>query len=313
MKNNGRLLLKNPRLSALYLLFIAIYILQAILPAPDKLMLAKYSVSVMQIKLLGLSVEIPYILIWIISLLGYLRLKTYAGLIQNSKDGVAFRVIARGLLLLSLWLPLSAVSSNIFSEIYRYHPSATASLVRVDAYFNLLILFLGFLFIYLGTNKLLPLIPRTRFQIPLPVILAFIAFSVLYTFLTLHDPARSMPTRSVPVATYYEPDWLIVTTVIIPRLISWFLGLHAAYAIHLYSQRIKGKLYQPSLKSLALGLSGLIASIILLRCLQSLSAELEELSLGLLLGLVYILLIIIAVGYVLIAKGAYKLQMIEET
>jgi predicted PurR-regulated permease PerM len=64
---------------------------------------------------------------------------------------------------------------------------------------------------------------------------------------------------------------------------------------------------------LAFGLAGAILTTILLRCLQSLTSVLNGLNLGVLLSLIYILLIIIAAGYILIENGANKLQKIEET
>jgi hypothetical protein len=47
MRSVGRLLLKNPFLSALYVLLILIYVLQAVLPAPDKTTLVKYGLTVL--------------------------------------------------------------------------------------------------------------------------------------------------------------------------------------------------------------------------------------------------------------------------
>lgn len=313
MRTNGRLLLKNPFLTAFYLLFIVVYILQVVLPAPDPAILTKYGLSILNAKLLGLSVELPYIIIWIIALLGYLRLKTYAALIQQHKDGAAFKTLSHGLLYLTLWLPLSAVVGNLVVQTYRYHPASTVGLVRLNVYFNLIILILGFAFVYKGSSKLLRIVSGQRFQALLPAILGYIVFSALYTFLTLHDPARARPAGSVSVASYYESDWVIVTTTVIPRLIAWFLGVQAVYNIYLYGKEIKGTLYRAALKNLALGLGGVIATTMVLRCLQSLTSVLEQLNLNFLLVLIYVLLLVMSAGYVLIAKGTYNLQKLEET
>ncbi len=312
MKNTVRLLRANPRISLLYLVFIVIYLVQALLPAPDKAALHKYHISASSLHLLGLSVEIPYVIIWVIALVGYLRLKTYANLIQKDKDGEAFKGIARGLLWLSLWLPLNSILQNFFQEIYRRHPEATANLVRLDNYISIGILFIGFLFVYEGSYKLLPLVTRNRFQASLTVVFVSIVFATLYMLLTMHDPARAHPTSEVPVATYYESDWLITTTNTIPRLFSWFLGVQAVYNIVLYSQRVKGKLYRVALKNLAMGLSVVIAALIVLRSIQSLASALEDMKLSFLVGLVFLIVILIGVGYALVATGATRLQRLEE-
>jgi hypothetical protein len=307
------LLLTNKKLTSLYLLLIVIYLSQTLLAPVSKLTLSRYHIDSTQARLLTLTIAIPYIIIWSVALMGYLRLSTYINLIQKYKDGAAFRVISRGILWLGLWLPLSTIINNFFFEYYSAHHGATADLVRLNNYLNMIILFGGFWLVYKGSGQLLALVKKKPDTVASQILtLAFIAFSALYVFLTLEDSARRYPTHSVATATYYEPDWLIIITLVIPRLLYWFLGAQAVQNIYLYRRKVKGRLYKHALNNLALGLGSVVTTTILLRCLQSLSAPLERLSLGLLLGVVYVLLILISVGYVLIAKGAKKLQQLEE-
>ncbi len=303
---------KNKRYVTLYIAFIAVYLFQNILMTPDKTALRKYHLDITQAKLLTLTVAIPYIIIWVVALLGYLRLKTYAKFIQKDKDGDAFKKVSQGLLLLSLWLPLSTIVANFFSRLYTSHHSETAGLIRLANYLNLIILVLGFWLVNIGTKQLLPLIKKPAFSPSQVVVLAYVAFSALYVSLALHDPAREFSTRSVTVAAYYEPDWLLVVTLIIPRLVYWFLGIQAAQNIYLYHKKVKGKLYRTALNKLAIGLAGVVAITILLSCLQSLNSPLGQLNLALLLVLVYILLALISISYIFIAKGAKSLQQLEE-
>ena len=306
------LILKNKKLSGVYAAFIIIYLLQILFVPVDKTTLAKYHVSVSSLRVITLSVALPYIIIWVITLIGYLRLNTYAELIKNNKDGAAFKVIAKGILWLGLWLPLSTIVNNFSSQYYTSHHSATANLVRFDNYLNLVFLIIGFVLISKGTNKLLLLIRKPALSMSQMTVLVYIAFSALYVLLTLHDSARALPTHKVAVASYYEPDWLLVVTLVIPRLIYWFLGVQAVHSIYIYRKKVKGKLYQQALNYLAIGLGGVVATTIILRCLQSLSSTLGQLSLAFLLAFIYVLLILISVGYVLIAKGARGLQRLEE-
>ena len=306
------LISKNKKLSALYAIFIVVYVLQTLLPTIDAKTLTKYHVSSAQIKLLLLTIAIPYIAIWLISLVGYLRLATYVELIEKDKDGAAFKMISRGILGLSLWLPLSSIIDNFFSQSYRYHESATANLVRLDNYLNLLILFIAFWLLKKGTTKLLPIVKRPTSVISQSVILSYIAFVALYVLLVINDPSRLHPSGSVTVASYYEVDWLIVLTLLIPRLISWFFGVQAVQDILVYRNKVKGKLYKEALNKLALGLAVVVALTVLLRCLQSLAAPFQHLNLTFILLIIYGLLIFMSVGYVLIAKGAKNLQKLEE-
>ncbi len=307
------MLLKNKKLTSLYVLLIVIYLLQTLAAPVSKLTLSKYHISVTQLRLLSLTIALPYIVIWSVALLGYLRLDNYIRLIQNYKDGVAFRTISRGILWLGLWLPISTILNNFFFEYYSAHQGATANLVRLNNYLNLIILFGGFWLLYKGSGQLLGLVKsRPSLSTYQTLTLVYIVFSVLYVFLTLQDVARRYPTHTVATATYYEPDWLIVLTLIIPRLLYWFIGAQAVQNIFLYRKKVKGRLYRQALNNLAMGLGGVVTVTILLRCLQSLATPLERLSLGLLLSIVYVLLILISVGYILIAKGTKRLQQLEE-
>lgn len=306
------LVFKYKWLTLLFATLAVVYLVQGVLVTPDQEVLAKYHISSTQAIGLALTIAVPYLTIWFIALGGYLRFKDYTRAIAGSHDGAAWTTISRGILLLSLWLPVSAVLTSLVTNYYHHHPAATAGLVRLDNYANLLLLLPAFWLINRGAQQLLVLVKRPLYRLPQAVLLSFIAFAALYVFLTLQDPARQLPTSDVEVASYYLPDWAIVTTIIIPRLIMWFLGIQAIYYIYLYAQKIKGSLYRQALRNLARGLAWVVLMIIVLRCFQSLSAPLARLNLSLLLLLIYVLLALVSVGYVLIAKGARKLHRLEE-
>ncbi len=306
------ILLRHKKISGLFILFSIIYLLQSLLTKPDKTSLEKYHLTVAHAHELGLTIAIPYLIIWFIALIGYLRLRDYTESIKDSKDGAAFATISIGVLWLALWLPLSAVIAGFTTHIYNLHPGATASMVWLNNYLNIVLLFPAFVIIHSGSKKLLSLIKVVRQPSFQKTTLVFIGLSALYLLLVLHDPARQVPTHSAPVASYYQPDWLLVLTVIIPRLIMWFLGIQAMQNIYLYRKRIKGSIYQSALNNLARGIGSVVVAVVVLRSLQSLSSMLGRASLGLLLLIIYMLLIVIAIGYVFIANGAKKLKRIEE-
>jgi hypothetical protein len=307
------LLTKNKRISGLYLLLIVIYLLQTFTAAINPTVLKKYHVDATQIRLLTLTIALPYIVIWLIALVGYLRLYTYGKFIEHEKDGAAFKKIAQGMLWLTLWLPLSSLVANVSTQYYTNHSDATATLVRFNNYFNLCILFIGFWLVYKGTRLLLTTIKHSETTlVSLPFMFTFIALSTHFVYLTFQDPARQFPTHQVAVASYYEPNWLLFLTLVIPRLLYYFIGVVAIYNIYVYKTKVKGSLYKQALNRLAQGLIAVVGVTMVLRCLQSLSSPLEKFSLQLLLVLIYVLLILIAVGYLLIAKGAKKLQQLEE-
>lgn len=300
------------KLTALFILLSIAYLALSVLLPADKTTLARYHITKGQDVALTFTVTIPYLIIWFVALVGYSRFKAYTETIAKSKDGAALQTVATGILWLALWLPLSAVLGTIINGYYNAHKSTTPTLVNINNYLNIIILFVSFWFIYEGSNRLLKVIKKPSLRIPQALAMLFITFSAYYLFLVLHDPARQFPTHHVAVAAYYLPDWLIVLLIVIPRLFTWYLGIQAVYNIYLYRKGVKGPIYKQGLNDLASGLGWVIITIIILRCFESLSSQLTKLSLGLVLLLVYALLALVAVGYFLIAKGAKSLQRIEE-
>jgi hypothetical protein len=307
-----RLALKYKLLSGLFLVSSVIYLIQTALVKPDQATLDKYHLTAGGAALLSLTIAIPYLVIWFVALAGYLRFRLYTDKIAQSKDGNAFGIMAQGILLLALWLPLSAVLGNLTTQYYRSHPQATEIMVNINNSANLIILFASFALLSRGASKLLPLIRRTHSSVPTSGVIATICFSAVYMFLVFHDPSRQFPTHDVPVASYYLPVWATLITIVIPRLIMWYLGARAVYILFLYRNKVKGKLYKQALKNLARGLGIVVLISIILRFFQSLATALNDLPIGAILLIIYALLIIIAAGYVLIAKGAKRLQLIEE-
>jgi threonine/homoserine/homoserine lactone efflux protein len=92
----------------------------------------------------------------------------------------------------------------------------------------------------------------------------------------------------------------------------WFWGMQAVMNMYIYRLKVKGRLYRSALSTLANGFGAVVFLSVVLRCVQSMTSLFDQLSLGLVLLIIYILLIIISVGYVLIAMGAKQLQRIEE-
>lgn len=307
------MLLKYKKLLALFIVLSLIYIVQTVILSPDPRALAKYHLTSGQASFLGLTVAIPYILIWFIALTGYVRFRAYATAIRRSKEGPAFHWISHGLFGLTIWLPFSAIVGNLASHIYNTHPSAAAGTVRFKNYIILLLLLVTFTALYEGAKRLGALVKPSPYSTWQSLWFTFFVTLIsLYAVFSLHDPARHSPTAAVPIASYYLPDWLIVSTILLPRVIMWTLGFLAVQYIYVYWKASKGVIYKNSLQYVGAGLGFVIVSSMLLHYLQSLPTQLNNLTLGPILLLLYGLLVWLSVGYVLIARGARKLQLIEE-
>jgi hypothetical protein len=184
--------------------------------------------------------------------------------------------------------------------------------VRLVNYANIVLLLPAFWLVYQGTVRLLQSAKISHNGLSPKQTGLYILLSALYVFVVFHDPVRLAAHDDVQTATYYMSDWWILLTIVIPRLIMWYLGLAAAANIILYRHKVKGSIYKEGLRLLAFGLTGVVISTIVLRIVQSLSVQLSKLSLLVLFLVIYVLLALIAAGYVFLAKGASRLQKIEE-
>jgi hypothetical protein len=306
--------LPNNRLvSLIFAVCTVLYLAQIIFFKPDQATLRRYHLTVTSDILLSLAIAIPYVIIWIIALVGYQRLYKYARTIEGSKDGNAFKLLTAGVLLFSIWLPITTVLGTLVTHSDAFHISKALA-THINNYANILMLLAAFITTFVGSRRLVRMVRSWRLpsNASLYATLAFIAFSSCYTWLVLHDPVRRTPTGDIRAASYYETDWLILTTIIIPRLIAWFFGIQTVMNLYLYSSKVNGNLYRAALTSLANGIGTIVLVAIVLRFFQSITPTLTHLSLGLLILVIYALLILMAVGYVFVAKGAKSMQMLEE-
>lgn len=274
----------------------------------------RYNLSESEIKALNLTVVIPFILIWSAAVYGYKCMRAYSEKIIASKDGKALVQITDGLLILALWLPISAVVSSASRYAYRNNPDLTSTLVIITNYVNLILVLAAFYVIYLGAKKLPGLLKDYNKGLSSQTIFwpIFAVVSAGFAYLTLTNPARQYPTDKVEFATYYLPDWLIVTTIVIPYIFVLYFGMRSVAHIFNFARKAPGTIYKAALRYIATGILLSVISLMTLRMLGSLTAWFEKQDLKAILAILYLLLILIGAGYVFIAKGAKKLQKIEE-
>ncbi|HSX45929.1 MAG TPA: hypothetical protein VLG27_02905 [Candidatus Saccharimonadia bacterium] len=306
------LVVRYKKLTALFVLLTVVYLVQAGMLPSDSTVLAEYHLANWQTDFIIYALAIPYVAISFISLLGYLGIRDYSKTIRKSHDGEAFHLIANGVLLLALWLPVTAIISMGTSAYADTHRSVVATMANFRDYSNLLILLPAFWFVLAGSKKLLGIVRRSETSFPQPINLIFISFSAIYTALVLRNPPKQFPSHVVFTDTYYLPEWLVVLTIIIPRLIIWYWGVRAVYNIYLYRKRVKGPIYQRALSRLVSGLVLVLVMLSLLRSTQAVSTRNDHMPLVVVLVAAYVLLLLTGFGYFHIAKGAQGLQRIEE-
>lgn len=302
-----------PAFTAFALLIAAYTVLNFILPTNAET-LTRYNLTETSARALRLSIVLPLIIIWTITMYGYVRFKNYALSIENNKDGKALSKIADGFLAVVLWLPLSSLINNGASYLYHKYPQLTEELVIVRNYLAIIAIMLAVYIIWKGSEQLIGTakLQKSAATVKARLSILIAALGLVFAYLVLFSPAKNIPPSPTTPASFYLPDWLLILTIIVPYVLIWFWGVQAVGNVYMYSQNVKGIIYRGALTYLAKGLAFTVLSLLLIRYLGAMVAWLHTLALKPLLVLLYLLILVIGVGAVLMAIGSRKLKKIEE-
>jgi hypothetical protein len=286
-----------------------LYYTLTLINKPDPAVLKKYSLSLASFHWLQASILIILTIIWTASLMGSLFFKLYAVKIRDSSDGNALNIISNGLIVLSIAQPITSNLGLIAGLIGKHHPEHIPKLTIANNYISLALMGLAMALVAIGGQKLISHVGR-RLRITSQNwwVMAFIAFSALYSYFIIIQPIHTPLSRRA----YFLPDWLLVVSIAIPYLCVWYLGLNGASQIYHYQKNIRGLLYKSALKYLAAGITAVIATSVFTRVIITSSTRLSHFQLTPMLLIIYALLLIDAIGFILIAIGARRLGKIEE-
>lgn len=301
---------RRSKLIYLFAIFIVIYLYDSLHISANNPALKHYHLSVLSLALLTLTVVIPYVLIWIVALGGYLSLRNYARSIRQSSDGSSLLWLAYGLFWLVLWLPVNTLLSSLLKHLTAMHPGFTITAQRIDAYVSIVMLAIAYVLMYIWSQRILmteltkdkkrrPSLARPVFYV------VYAALSALYIYLVFRGPVGHG--QVVP----YLPDSMLLLTVVVPRLLMWFFGLQAIWNLYVYTRYVPGLLYKAAFKYMTIGLGLVTVALVLLGYLSTMHS-IANLDLQHILVIVYGLLVIMAGGFVVMMVGARKLQRIED-
>ncbi len=269
-----------------------------------------YHLSMVKLRLLQVTIILPIIIIWQVALYGSLKFKAYALQIFSSSDGKHLNTISTGLLVLVASLVLSTLFASaevwisgkprIFWTVFSNYVSAFGPLM-------------AFYLIFRGSRKLASMVDYKNVAKDRTKALIFMAPVIaVYVWLLFHNPSRSYSEDPTKVASYFLPDWLILSTLVVPFIATWFLGIMGAIQLRAYHTHAQGIIYRRALASLANGIVAVIVSSLAIQLFTSLGPAIAAGGLGQLLVLLYVLILIYAVGHIWILAGARRLTKIEE-
>lgn len=300
--------MKSRTLVYAYILVVVAYLATVLFFPLDPTALERYNISSIQLRLIGLSMAIPLILVWFMSLYGFLKFRSYANLITKEKEGPAYDKLATGLMVLSFSLPANSLIAAVLNYFALEYPGFADVALILRNYSSLLSQLAAFYILSQGAALLVATLkPKVKIIHSRGVVASIIAFSSLFTWLSMASPFGGSP-----VDTYQMPELVVILTLVIPYLITWYVGLLSAYRLSVYYHKINGEIYKKCLSKLVAGIGVIIGLSIAIQLLVSVSEKLSRLNFTPLLLLVYLLVGIYVVGFGLVAFGARQLKKIEE-
>ena len=293
-----------------FLALLATYVILAFILPTDPQTLSRYGLTQLSARLLNLSIVVPISLIYLSALYGFIHINNYANKVIGTKEGPHFKRLAEGIGVLVFSLPVTSIVGSLRSYARHVQPDLLPSISILRNYLVLVLVFVSILLIAKGAQGLYGSLKRQKenmqqfsfYGVIGPVLLASI-----YTWLVIAQ-GYSTPDNE----PYFLPDWLIVTTIIVPYVFVWCLGVRAAVHLLAYQVGVKGVVYKRAISNLAVGIAVIILISILIQFITSLSGVLSRLNLTPILVIVYLLIALYVVGYGLVARGAKKLKQIEE-
>jgi hypothetical protein len=282
--------------------------------AADSISLARYKIDATQLRMLSLTIVVPSFAIWFAAFYSFIHVGKYTDKITSGTDGVGFSYLTRGLMVLAISMPINAVIARLLSYWVQEDMISQSAATIITTHLSLIFTLISFMLLCFGAKYLAGTVKKVsvpRSQI-IAVAVGLAILSVLYIIATLMNPSRTVPMLPAVTATYYLADPLIIVTIVIPYILLWGFGFYATLYLNFYRRNIGGKIYKQALRKLYIGFFIVIMTTVFLQFLTAAGTIISGWALGAILLLLYVLLAVIAIGYVYIALGAKDLAKLEE-
>jgi hypothetical protein len=304
----------NPTHRTLYLAVIVLWATYATLTlmAPLAPGSARFHLDTLELQVIRLTVIIPMLATWILAAYGAIRFKSYANSIRASADGKAMKFIATGLGWLAGYLIILTMIGAILP--YLYQSEYRDFMISCRNIITMLSALIGFIYIYIGAQKLSRLInskPIWNSTRVWKLLVPYCLFAIAFTYAFFINPDIAQPGQSLSVPTYVLPPAILLVVIVIPYLSMWLLGILAILNIRAYAFTVPGVIYKKILSRLVRGVLGVMSFTIALQIFNVLLGTISQLTLGRILLIIYLLIILVAVSYASIASGARRLAKIE--
>ncbi len=276
----------------------------------------RYAITPTYLQIIRVAFSIPTLIMWL--MIGYaaISFNRYSEGIIESEDGKGYWYISQAFFIMLFSMILSNYITGIGSVIKEIHGSTeyiNNSITIVKNFFGVFLGLATYYSIFYGSQLLMSSISVTinwrKVYLYVGYPLFFVGLGYL-AFIFTND-YRSFSAEPLIRPTYALPDILILFTIGLPNILSWFFGFAGLYLIVQFSHRTPGVIYKKLLRSFVVGISLILILTIVLQFLTQLSNMWVLVGIKPLLMIVTGLFVIILIGFYLIARSARNLEKIE--
>jgi hypothetical protein len=282
---------------------------------PANQAIGRYGLTYSQFSVIRVTFLVPYLFIWLTAGYAVARFHKYAQLLKGEPEGPSFGQITEGLLLLLMALIVPAFI-NLWAAFDPGDPDTQKLFTIFRNYINIILYLASFWLLYQGSKTIKAAIgtsQRANSSLRKYVHWFVGILGVAYIYSIYHNEFRTMSQDPQINSTYHLPDALILLTIVAPYILIWLWGLVSIVNYKEFSKNVEGVVYKKAFSNTSNGLVFIISLSISLQFLSQLPGFFGHSSLSIILGIVYLILLLMALGYYFIARGVRALTAIEET
>lgn len=280
----------------------------------DSSTLSSYAINATLLRFISITIVIPLIIAWFAAFIGVVNVAKYTKYTKGSPEVRGFKYLTAGLVVLAFLGPLRGVIGRLLAYAGENgvvtHTFETIVTTRLNVVGHLV----AFILLLLGAHYLVKTVKKARVPEHHMVLTAMLlaVISSVYTSIVFHNPSREVAVVPSQYATYATTDWITIATIVIPNILLWGCGLYVALLLNSYHNNVSGVLYGKSLRRMKWGFLIVILSTMILQIISATSGALTGWATAATLILLYVLIVVSALGYIGIALGAKGLARMEE-
>jgi hypothetical protein len=290
----------------------ALYLLLSYFYPTDPVTIARRHFSMGEARTMALILALTLICIWVLAFYASWMLKKYSQSIKDYKDGRAFYLLATGMQVLAIYLPIRSVSKIALNAFARSHPSTVDATNLIITYINVLLPLIAYIYLSRGGYKLYDFIGgKVPFKHSHILVVILCAIGVTYCAAVFTPSNILTPSDWLITVDYGISFPLRLFTIVLPFLYMWGMALIATYQIYYYQTKGKGIFYRRSLRLLSFGLALEVVTSIAIQYLNAISANVESFPTAAMFLLISIVATLSAMAFIMMVRGVKKLRLLE--